>query len=51
MMNIADRMMSMGLGRRIPFEIEMPAKKVDVSPLPEEGKQYDFCGAIGIFVF
>ncbi len=49
-MSLADRMMSMGLGRRIPFEIEMPAKKVDVSPLPEEGKPADFCGAIGNFV-
>lgn len=48
-MSAIDRMLSMGSGRQIPFEVNMPARKVDVLPLPEEGKPAKFTGAIGSF--
>jgi hypothetical protein len=35
--------------RQIPFEINMPSKKIEVLPLPEEGKPANFTGAIGSF--
>ncbi len=47
-MSIFDRMSSFG-SRQIPFEVNMPSKKVEVSPLPEEGKPDNFTGAIGNF--
>lgn len=47
-MSIFDRMASFG-SRQIPFEINMPSKKIEVLPLPEEGKPVNFTGAIGSF--
>ena len=48
-MSLIDRMMSMGGGRQIPFEIQMPAKKINVLELPTQGKPENFTGAIGKF--
>ena len=47
-MSIFDSMASFG-SRQIPFEINMPSKKIEVLPLPEEGKPANFTGAIGSF--
>ncbi len=48
-MSLIDRMMSMGGGRQVPFEIQMPAKKINVLELPADGKPANFTGAIGKF--
>jgi len=48
-MSIVQQMMSFGGARQIPFEINMPAKKISVSELPAEGKPEKFTGAIGSF--
>lgn len=47
-MSIFDQMASFG-GRQIPFKVDMPSKKIEVLPLPAEGKPENFTGAIGSF--
>ena len=48
-MSAFDPMMSAGGARQIPFEVNMPAKKINVRALPEDGRPADFTGAIGKF--
>ncbi len=47
-MSIFDRMSSL-INQPIPFEINMPSKKIEVLDLPKEGKPENFTGAIGNF--
>lgn len=44
-----DMPFSFGGSRAIPFELNVPAKKVDILPLPQQGKPANFTGAIGKF--
>lgn len=48
-MSFFERAMNMGGASQIPFETNMEAVKIEVLPLPEEGKPASFEGAIGTF--
>lgn len=48
-MSMFERMANFGSGANMPFEISMPARKLEILPLPQEGKPVHFTGAIGKF--
>lgn len=48
-MSMMDRMLSLGSGRRMRFDVPMKPLKLQILPLPSEGKPKNFTGAIGKF--
>lgn len=48
-MSAMDRMLSMGSGRQMRFDVPMEPLKINVLSLPSEGKPKHFTGAIGKF--
>lgn len=48
-MSMMDRLLSMGSGRRMRFDVPMKPMKLKILPLPSEGKPKSFAGAIGKF--
>jgi len=48
-MSPLDRLQAIGGMRQVPFEIQMPERKIEVLELPEMNKPANFTGAIGKF--